>query len=166
MPIPQRVINAFTAREVSAITGLTLPMVNYLRREEMLVPSYGDGEGRRGKVRYYSYRDLVVGRLIQSLRDAGVELAAIKKAIECLRQDHIWRRSKDVVPEVLRFVHTDGKDVFLLRKDGSLEHLRADRQRAFAFVVHLENLVTQVKAAMPQRKRRHFSLRNKRLLLG
>src|SRR5262249_45817358 len=145
--------------------GLTLPMINYLRREEMLVPSHCKGEGKRGKVRYYSYRDLVVGRLIQSLRDAGVELVTIKKAVECLRQDHIWSRSKDV-PEVLRFVHTDGKDVFLLRKDGSLEHLRADRQRAFAFVVHLENLVTQVKAAMPQRKRIHFSLRNERLLLG
>ncbi len=43
MPLARRVLNAFTAREVGDITGLSLPMINYLRREDMLVPSYGEG---------------------------------------------------------------------------------------------------------------------------
>ena len=164
MPLARRVLNAFTAREVGDITGLSLPMINYLRREDMLVPSYGEGEGRRGRVRYYSYRDLVVAKLIQSLREAGVELSAIKKAIDCLREDRTWERSPESVPELLRFIYTDGRNVFLQTNGGTLEHLRADRQRAFAFVVHVGNLVAQVKASIPSRKRGNFALRNHPLL--
>ena len=164
MPVARRLLNAFTAREVSDITGLSVPMINYLRREDMLIPSYDDGEGRRGKVRYYSYRDLVVAKLIQSLREAGVELVAIKKAIDCLSQDRAWRNAKGDLLEVLRFIYTDGQNVFLRKNDGTLEHLRADRQRAFSFVLHVGNLVSQVRALAPCRKRELFDLRNRPLV--
>lgn len=67
MPKPRKLLNGFTAGEVAAISGLSLHMVNYLAREAYLSPAYA-GEAARGKVRYYSYRDLVVARIVQHLR--------------------------------------------------------------------------------------------------
>jgi len=70
MPSPRKLLNAFPPREVSQITGLSLPMLDYLSRMGYLRPSYGSGPGVRGKVRYYSYRDLVIARIVQRLREA------------------------------------------------------------------------------------------------
>ena len=74
MPTPRKVLNAFPALEVSRITGLSVAMIDYLSRSNLLRPSYGDTSGGRGKVRYYSYRDVVIARLIQRLREGGVKL--------------------------------------------------------------------------------------------
>ena len=47
MPRPKRVLNAFTAREVNEITGLSRPMIDYLLRMDFLHPCYADGAPRR-----------------------------------------------------------------------------------------------------------------------
>lgn len=165
MPRAKRVLNAFTAKEVTAITGLSMPMINYLRRMDFLVPAYAQEPGRRGKVRYYSYRDLVVARLIQRLRLAGVQLATIKQAVTALRNDDLWEHSGDDVPTALRWLHTDGKNVFIERHDGFLEYVRADRQSAFAFLVNLGGLAAEVRECIPAgAKRDNFSMKNHEMI--
>jgi DNA-binding transcriptional MerR regulator len=144
MPQPKRLLNAFTARDVESLTGLSLPMIDYLRRSDFLVPAYEEGQGRRGKVRYYSYRDLVVAKLIQRLRLNGVELSAIKTAITMLKDDALWNGLPDNIPTTLRWLRTDGRNVFLDRQDGVLEHMRVDRQGAFAFLVNIGELAAEI----------------------
>ena len=159
MPLPKRVLNAFTARELHNITGLSLPMVDYLLRMDYLKPSYGHGD--RGRVRYYSYRDLVVARVVQRLRETGVELAKLKQAIQSLCGDEAWLPAK--TGEALSPLHwlvTDGKEVLLKRDDGFLDELKPNGQRAFAFVVNIENLEQEVKGRIPIGKLEHYSMDN------
>lgn len=161
MPIPRVVHNAFTAREMHAITGLSMPMINYLRRMDFLTPAYNRGPGTQGKVRYYSYRDLVAAKLVQKLREAGVELKTIKIAIARLRSDKLWEGAGDDVPSNLRWLKTDGTDVFVERTDGFLEHMRSDGQGAFGFLVNVSTLAAEVRARIPKGvKRTNFSMQN------
>ena len=160
MPVPKRVLNAFTAKEVQAITGLSLPMIDYLLRAGFLTPAYG--AGTRGQVRYYSYRDLVAARLVQQLRETGVELSRLKRAVAQLCEDAPW---SDTTPLTARldWLVSDGKEVLLRSGDGFLDTLRRDRQRSFAFVVNLPSLEQQVRTLVPKAKRTHFTMENREL---
>lgn len=165
MPKAKRLLNAFTAKEVNTITGLSRPMIEYLRRSDFLTPAYQETPGRRGKIRYYSYRDLLVARLIQRLRANGVELITIKEAVITLRDDPLWENAGGTVPPSLRWLRTNGRDVFIDRQDGFLEYMRADRQGAFAFLVNVSELATEVRECIPAgTKRDNFSLMNNSLL--
>lgn len=164
MPVPKKVLNAFPATEVRDITGLSLPMINYLSHEGFLVPSYGTFANPRGKVRYYSYRDLVVARLIQRLRETGVELSRLKQAVAKLSAEFVWQADLDPIAR-LSWVVSDGKEVLLRNEDGFLDDLsgRGAGQRSFAFVVHLGRLEAEVKALVPMGKRKRFTMENKAL---
>ena len=163
MPVARDVLNAFTASEVSRITGLSTPMIDYLLRERMLRPSYGSGLGTRGKVRYYSYRDLVIARLIQTLRDSGVQLGRLKRSVQALRGDGPWMGAQDPATR-LTWLISDGREVFLRNQDGFLDAITGGGQRAFAFVVNLPQLEAEVWEAVPPAKRGHFDLRNRSLI--
>src|SRR6266487_4654002 len=89
MPKPRPASNAFSPAKASRIVGMSIHMLNYLAREGYLVPTYFRS-GRRGKPRYYSYRDLVIARLVQRLLDAGLEISRLKEGIQRLPQDPRW----------------------------------------------------------------------------
>ena len=165
MPIARQVLNAFPARDVSRITGLSLPMIDYLLREDLLRPSYGDGTGARGKVRYYSYRDLVVARLIQRLREAGVQLGKLKAAVQTLCRDAPWATNEDPSTR-LHWLITDGNEVFLRNQDGFLDTLAGSGQRAFAFVINLNQLETEVRSLIPTAQQAHFDIANRSLIFA
>lgn len=165
MPVPRKVLNAFPAREVSRITGLSLPMIDYLLREDLLRPSYGSATGQRGKVRYYSYRDLVVARLIQRLREGGVQLGRLKSALQILCRDAPWV-SQDNPADCVNWLITDGNEVFLRNYDGFLDTLTGSGQRAFAFVINLNSLEAEVRALVPAEQRQHFDIENRSLIFA
>lgn len=163
MPSTRPVLNAFTAKEVQEITGLSRPMIDYLLRAGFLRPHYAVGPGRRGKVRFYSYRDLVAARLVQRLRETGVELHKLKKAVQELCLDETWGFGDDRSKQLMWLV-SDGKDVWLKSNDGFLDSFRRDRQRAFSFIVNLPQLGREVKLLVPPKKRKLFTLENLDLL--
>ncbi len=162
MPIPKKIPYAFTPKEAASITGISLHMLDYLYRMGYLQPAYvpPGTPGVRGKVRYYSYRDLVVARTIQRLRETGVELARLKAAMQTLARYNTWKKSADDTTP-LRWLVTDGKEVFLRDADGFLDQLRPNGQRSFGFVVSLTNIQNEVKILIPEEKRGQFSMRNK-----
>jgi DNA-binding transcriptional MerR regulator len=166
MPKPKRIPYAFTSKEASTITGMSVHMLNYLCRTGYLHPAYVPAgvPAVRGKVRYYSYRDLVVARTIQRLRETGVELARLKDAMQILAQDDTWlpRKVKNGT-NPLRWLVTDGKEVFLKNDDGFLDQLRPKGQRSFGFIISLANITSEVKTLIPRGKRRQFSMRNREL---
>lgn len=158
----KKVLNAFPANEVTSITGLSRPMVDYLSHEGFLRPAYGNHERRRGRVRYYSYRDLVVARLIQRLRETGVELQRLKKAVQKLNEHPDWVAHADPTEKV-RWLLSDGKRMFIRNQDGFMEDIQKG-QRAFAFIVNLEHLEAEVLKRVPPKKRTHCSIDNTELL--
>jgi DNA-binding transcriptional MerR regulator len=162
MPRPRKVLNAFTAQEVKEITGISVHMVNYLCRSGYLRPFYG--QGIRGKVRFYSYRDLVIAQIVQRLRQTGVELARLKRALETLRQDHAWlKKDGPQKSRPIQWLVTDGKVVLLKNEDGFLDELRPGGQRSFAFVVTLQSIQNEVRSKIEPLKRKYFDIQNQAL---
>ncbi|ADD43397.1 MerR family transcriptional regulator [Stackebrandtia nassauensis] len=64
--------------------GITYRQLDYWARTDLVTPSVRDAEGS-GSQRLYSFRDIVVLKVVKSLLDAGVSLQNIRKAIEVLR---------------------------------------------------------------------------------
>ena len=59
--------------------------LDYWARTILVVPSVRDASGS-GTQRLYSFRDIVVLKVVKRLLDAGVSLQNIRKAIETLRE--------------------------------------------------------------------------------
>jgi DNA-binding transcriptional MerR regulator len=157
MPKPKRVLNAFTAHQVKKITGLSVHMINYLAREGYLVPTYAQAHVR-GRVRYYSYRDLVVARIVQRLRDVGIELKRLKRGIQSLSSDETWFKAGRA--RSISMLATDGKRLFYPDEKGSLMELTGEGQRSFAFVLDVARAQSDVKRHLSQRQIELFELRN------
>jgi DNA-binding transcriptional MerR regulator len=64
--------------------GITYRQLDYWARTSLVVPSVRDASGS-GTSRLYSFRDLVVLKVVKRLLDAGVSLQNIRRAIEALR---------------------------------------------------------------------------------
>jgi DNA-binding transcriptional MerR regulator len=64
--------------------GITYRQLDYWARTGLVVPSVRDASGS-GTQRLYSFRDIVVLKVVKRLLDAGVSLQNIRKAIETLR---------------------------------------------------------------------------------
>lgn len=75
--------------------GISYRQLDYWARTTLVVPSVRDASGS-GTSRLYSFRDLVVLKVVKRLLDAGVSLQNIRKAIEALRSRgwRIWRGSR------------------------------------------------------------------------
>jgi DNA-binding transcriptional MerR regulator len=160
MPKPKRVLNAFTAQQVKKITGISVHMINYLAREGYLLPTYEQGHVR-GKVRYYSYRDLVVARIVQRLREVGIELKRLKRGIRALSSDETWLKAGK--ERSISLLGTDGKTLFYPDEKGSLIELTREGQRSFAFVLDVARAQSDVKRHLSQRQNELFELRNRPL---
>jgi len=64
--------------------GISYRQLDYWARTGLVVPSIRDASGS-GTQRLYSFRDLVVLKVVKRLLDAGVSLQNIRRAIEVLR---------------------------------------------------------------------------------
>ena len=64
--------------------GISYRQLDYWARTTLVVPSIRDATGS-GTQRLYSFRDLVVLKVVKRLLDAGVSLQNIRRAIETLR---------------------------------------------------------------------------------
>ena len=64
-----------------AAAGITYRQLDYWARTGLVVPSVRDASGS-GTQRLYSFRDIVVLKVVKRLLDAGVSLQNIRKAIE------------------------------------------------------------------------------------
>jgi DNA-binding transcriptional MerR regulator len=64
--------------------GISYRQLDYWARTALVVPSIRDASGS-GTQRLYSFRDLVVLKVVKRLLDAGVSLQNIRRAIDTLR---------------------------------------------------------------------------------
>jgi DNA-binding transcriptional MerR regulator len=154
----KKVLNGFTAADIATISKLSLHTINYLAREGYLRPSYAKGT-IRGRVRYYSYRDLVIARIIQKLTATGLELKRLKRAIKLLSQDSTWQGT-----DQFHLLATDGNQVFYHLKDGSLLELKPNLQQSFAFVLDVTKTRAETKRLIDAKRRYRFALENHPLI--
>lgn len=133
------VADSFSATQAAAFAGISRAMLNYLCREQIVVPSVLPSRGH-GSPRAYSFGDVVALRLVAKLSAAGVLVLRLKKAMQRLRKLH---------PEITltslpgSHVVTDGRDLYIRRKGETLERA-LDGQFAFAFVVELAPIRNEV----------------------
>lgn len=84
--VAQPAPDAVGYRGVAAMraAGISYRQLDYWARTGLVTPSIRDASGS-GTQRLYSFRDLVVLKVVKSLLDAGVSLQNIRKAIDTLR---------------------------------------------------------------------------------
>jgi DNA-binding transcriptional MerR regulator len=160
MPKPRPVLNAFTPAQASRIVGMSIHMLNYLARQGYLVPHYFKS-GKRGRTRYYSYRDLVIARLVQSLLDAGLELKRLKDGLKKLSNNRHW--SDNNSQRDVKLLATDGRDLFFVQGRSTVVDLTNNGQMAFAFVLDVSAARRDVESRMSDEHLRGFDLSNRRI---
>ncbi len=81
-PVPDEV--GYRGTVAMRAAGISYRQLDYWARTGLVVPSVRAASGS-GTQRLYSFRDIVVLKVVKSLLDAGVSLQNIRKAIETLR---------------------------------------------------------------------------------
>jgi DNA-binding transcriptional MerR regulator len=138
----------FTAARAARLSGLTQPMVNYLCREDLVTPSCNCPRGH-GVPRHYAFGDVVALRLVARLSKAGVSPLRLKKGLQYLR-----KFQPEITLTSLPASHlvTDGQDIYLRAGSDALERA-TDGQFAFAFVIELDHVRSEVARKLTPSKR-------------
>jgi DNA-binding transcriptional MerR regulator len=108
------------------VAGITYRQLDYWARTHLVVPSVRDASGS-GTQRLYSFRDIVVLKVVKRLLDAGVSLPNIRKVVETLR-----RRGDDLAAVTLI---SDGTTVYECRSAEEIVDLLQGGQGVFAIAL-------------------------------
>src|SRR5262245_66052832 len=108
--------------------GISYRQLDYWAGTTLVVPSIRDASGS-GTQRLYSFRDLVVLKVVKRLLDAGVSLQNIRRAIEALRS----RGVEDLAGITLI---SDGTTVYECRSPEEVVDLLQGGQGVFAIAIH------------------------------
>jgi DNA-binding transcriptional MerR regulator len=116
-------------RGVTACHAVTISyrQLDYWARTGLVVPSIRDASGS-GTQRLYSFRDMVVLKVVKRLLDAGVSLQNIRKAIEVLRL-----RGADDLAEITLI--SDGTTVYECRSPEEVVDLLQGGQGVFGIAI-------------------------------
>jgi DNA-binding transcriptional MerR regulator len=136
------VIEGYTARQVTAVTGVSYQTLNHWARTGLVKPSIAQAAGT-GSERVYSFRDLIALKLAVELRKGGVSTRALRRVIDFLREinglENPLSEARLVVTEV---------DVVLVRSSKELVSVRKRPGQAYlAFVLDLPRTVIALKEA-------------------
>lgn len=129
-------MSTYSTLEAERLTGISRPMLNYLCRVSVVVPTVSRKQGKRGHghERRYSFTDLVSFKVVKQLTASGVSPVKVRKAI---RELHTWGISLHKLPSS-RVVMFDSS-VYMW--DGQGDPFRqVDGQRAFAFILDIEGI--------------------------
>ena len=107
--------------------GITYRQLDYWARTGLVVPSVRDASGS-GTQRLYSFRDIVVLKVVKRLLDAGVSLQNIRKAIETLRS-----RGVDDLADITLI--SDGTTVYECRSPEEVVDLLQGGQGVFGIAI-------------------------------
>ena len=115
------------------LTGLRRPMLNYLCRTGIAVPTRPGRRGR-GRRRLYSFGDVVLLKALARLLRAGVSVKRMKEAF-----GEINRRLRDIgpTPAFVGYLVTDGDRIYLRDRTNRLEDLSENGQQCFSFVIEV-----------------------------
>lgn len=117
-------------QKAAELSGLSVHMLNYLGRIEVLIPS--GSEPGRGRRRLYTFSDVLFLRMIAEMLSKGIEVKRLGAALKRVKAEaDIWL---DIRKRPRHLLATDGTEVFLHRR-GQLESKTMNGQLVFAFVL-------------------------------
>jgi DNA-binding transcriptional MerR regulator len=124
-PMPDNV--GFRGPTACAAAGVTYRQLDYWARTGLVEPSVRGATGS-GTQRLYSFRDVLLLKIIKRLLDAGVSLQQIRTAIEHLRQ----RGTEDLTRVTLM---SDGASVYECRSADEVIDLLQGGQGVFGIAI-------------------------------
>lgn len=139
----------YPAARAAKISGLSLAMVNYLCRMEIVEPSCSCKRSS-GAVRHYSFGDLVALRLVAGLSKSGISPLRLKRGMQYLSK---YQPEITLTSCPASHIVTDGQFIYLRDKKDRLERA-TDGQYAFAFVIEIDQIRQDVAKRMTARERK------------
>ena len=128
----------FSGTRTAEVVGITYRQLDYWARTDLVVPTIRSASGS-GSQRLYSFKDILVLKVVKRLLDAGVSLQNIRIAVDALRArgvDDLAQvtllsdgtsvyecTSSEEVVDLLR----GGQGVFGIAVSGALRELRGSR---------------------------------------
>jgi len=131
----------FTTGEAAKLSHLSISMVDYICREGIVIPQIPKTPGR-GRRRKFNFGEVVLLRTISKILNKGISIKRIKSAIKT--HNKIFREMSHVHAPSLYFI-TDGHDVYIKTKENRLCDLTSNGQQAFAFMLDLEVMHSEVR---------------------
>lgn len=134
------VIHSYSREEARRYCGFrSVAMIDYLERSGVFVRS---GSKRRGKVRNYSFRDLLVLKVIAALLANGASVAALKASLIEFQRSR-WVADPAVLEDTdggLRYIVASGTKLYFAPNSKVLVELSDKGQLAFSFILDLDRL--------------------------
>lgn len=146
----------FNTKTVARILGLTTRQIDYWDKTNLIKPSVQEAAGY-GSVRLYSFADLIQLKVAKTLKDAGISIQKMRKALIYLEKN---------MPDVdkplanLKFL-TDGETIFVITKDKKTIIDTLNRgQVVFTFL--LDDIINELKGTVkPLYDHRKYIVRSK-----
>jgi predicted RNase H-like HicB family nuclease len=136
-------MSSYNVAMTSRITGLTRRQIIYLDEQNVVKPSASPAMGR-GYARLYNFVDLVQLRVLKVLRDQGLSLQRIRKALAYLRKNFPTDR-----PLADLRLLTDGETVFSMVQDSNRKDvIDALRKGQVVLSIALGELMDEVRERM------------------
>lgn len=124
-PVPND--TGFRGPVAHRVAGITYRQLDYWARTGLVVPSIRNAEGS-GTQRLYSFRDILLLRVVKRFLDVGISLPQIRVAI-----DHLRRRGIDDLTELT--LVSDGFSVYEVTSANELYDLTCGGQGMFMISV-------------------------------
>lgn len=126
----------FTSLQVHKWTGLSLDMIDYLCRMEIVKP-VSCGRRGRGRMREFVFADVVLLRTIKHLLNQGISVKKLKVSLMNLREK-FTEFTPGNMPK--KFLYSDGKELYIKTQEDILIEISKSNQMAFGFILDLKNL--------------------------
>jgi DNA-binding transcriptional MerR regulator len=131
-------LEGFTAAQACQLTSCTPHQLRYWDKVGLVEPSIQTTNGRPGRRRIYSFRDLIGLRVVKSMLDNGLSIQRVRRAWDYLR------RTGDMDAELANVkLVTDGESIFAIAHDDA-ELIDALRQGQLAFFVRIDEITQDV----------------------
>lgn len=124
-PVPEDI--GFRGPVASNVAGISYRQLDYWARTGLVVPELRTASGS-GSQRLYSFRDILLLKVVKRLLDAGVSLQQIRTAI-----DHLRERGVQDLTEVT--LMSDGASVYECTNDMEIIDLLRGGQGMFAIAL-------------------------------
>ena len=126
-----------------AAAGITYRQLDYWARTGLLVPSIRSASGS-GSQRLYSFRDILVLRIIKRLLDTGVSLQNVRRAV-----DHLRERGIEDLSEIT--LMSDGASIFECTTEDEVIDIMRGGQGVFGIAIgRVRSEVAGTLARFPQ----------------
>jgi DNA-binding transcriptional MerR regulator len=133
--IQSDVLIGYRGPTACSAAGITYRQLDYWARTDLVVPTIRSASGS-GSQRLYSFKDILVLKVVKRLLDAGVSLQNIRIAVEALRSRGVEDQSQVTLlsdgtsvyectsPEEVVDLLRGGQGVFGIAVSGALRELR------------------------------------------